>query len=393
MDIASQQVVEVPAATPRDTHLVTIDGEERAGLLLEMAATNKITYSEDFSNAAWLKQDVTVTASQLDPAGGTSARTLDATVNGGYLRFTVSFTANATKTIAVYLRAGTAAVSRIRLYDDTASVERHVVSVTWTNGVPTLATFVGSGTLFPVESLGGRWYRVMISAASVVAANSNLLYFYPAGPSATGTAYAYGFQAEDGAFASSYVPTSGATATRSADSFYWNYPHAPQGMFVYCRFIERGTIAAPDAGVFQIGDAGAAERLLVYRSTSTDFYTAYHHNGASAVTSTLAVKGAVGDTLELLLRLNAGGNVQLIQSVNGAAVTEAATSGSLALPSTFTAPRFYLNSEGVSEMGANSFAEIKAVKYDDVVGATAQARMDELRGFELGPNRELLSAA
>ena len=41
--------------------------------------------------------------------------------------------------------------------------------------------------------------------------------------------------------------------------------------------------------------------------------------------------------------------------------------------------------------GAGRYAEVKIVKYADVVGATAQARMDELRAFEIGASGEVLS--
>ena len=47
--------------------------DANGALLLEPQRTNLVTYSEDFSNAAWTKSDATVVSGQVSPTGDTSA--------------------------------------------------------------------------------------------------------------------------------------------------------------------------------------------------------------------------------------------------------------------------------------------------------------------------------
>ena len=65
-------------------------------------------------------------------------------------------------------------------------------------------------------------------------------------------------------------------------------------------------------------------------------------------------------------------------------------SGVQTLATAWSDTRLWLNSVGVIGVGANKFAEVKIVKYADVVASTAQGRMDELKNFELGPNADVL---
>ena len=91
----------------------------------------------------------------------------------------VTFTGDATKAFAVYMKQGTSNDSVFGLFDATAGLWKHRVDVTWSGGVPTLATGIGGGTLFTPVAISGGWYRLSASANSIVAANSNRFYLYP----------------------------------------------------------------------------------------------------------------------------------------------------------------------------------------------------------------------
>lgn len=364
--------------TPR-SDWATVSGERRKVLLLELARTNLV--DADFSS--WSAQTITLTGSQPDPAGGAAASKLDSTVAGGHVVRVVTFTGNATKGISFRLKAGTAATSWIGL--DNSTAWRHLVLVTWTNGVPTLSTVSGSGSLFPVRPLGGGWYEIEVGADGVVAAETNRFFLYPAA-GGTGTVYAFRPQAENGPFPTSSI--NGFSATRAADSCYWNFPPVPQGMMAYSRHIERGSIL--NGGVlWNINSlANANPQLLV--GASGGFYIGFHHNGTSSVFPVLAAAPSLGDTVELVLQVAADGSLRIVQSINGAAVSSAGFTAALALPAAWSDTKLIANGQASSTLGATGLADLKFVKYADVVASTAQGIMDELRSFEVGPNSEVL---
>jgi hypothetical protein len=198
----------------------------------------------------------------------------------------------------------------------------------------------------------------------------------------------WGYTVDDSVFATSEIATTTASAARAADSFYWDYTPVPQAMMVYSRFVEAGSVSA-SGRLWEIGAAGGlSPRLVCYASGG--FYTAYHETSAGSVSASLAAAPSAGNTVELVFVLNADGSVEIVQSINSAAIT-GASSAVLALASAFSDTRLWLNSVGSSFVGSNKFAEVKAVKYADVAAGTSQGRMDELRNLELGPNGELLS--
>lgn len=117
--------------------------------LVEKVRTNLLTYSNDFSNAAWDKQNVTLTAGQTDPNGGTTATTVDPTnTTSAYLRQIKSITSGVKYTWSVYIKGSTTGQS-IALYTDGASniYEVKALTTSWQRftGVATAASSGSSG--------------------------------------------------------------------------------------------------------------------------------------------------------------------------------------------------------------------------------------------------------
>lgn len=184
------------------------------GLLIENASTNLVLQSADFSNASWSKTNVTVTAnSQTSPDNTLAGDTLNATSANGYVSQSVSFTGNAVKSISVWIKAGTATASRIKVVDDATAADRLDASIAWASGVPTVTASIG--TFVDAVSYLNGWYRVRLKTIATTAA-ANTIRIYPAN-SGTGTIYAWGAQAENGIRATSYIATTTATVTRAAD--------------------------------------------------------------------------------------------------------------------------------------------------------------------------------
>lgn len=173
-------------------------------------ASQLVTDPENFG--AWTVDGTIVrTGSQSDPLGGGAAYLLDSNVGAGDdIHQAITYTGNASKAIAVYAKAGTAATSRLALWS--GAVFRHQVNITWTAGVPSLSTVGGAGTLFPVEPIVAYpgWYRLIITANSVVAADGNVIYFYPDIAGGAGTVYLFGMNSWNTTIPMPYRSTTGA---------------------------------------------------------------------------------------------------------------------------------------------------------------------------------------
>lgn len=376
----------------------TVAGERRPTMLLELARTNSLTYSQEIDNAAWTKSNATVTANAiLAPDGTLTADKVaeDTATSTHYVgRTGIAATASTQQAISFFAKPAERDWVWVQTSDKAGTAANSWINVR-TGATGTVAA---SHTIRTV-SFGDGWYRVEITMDSGVGAGT--MAFYPASvtdnnvTSFAGTSgygfYLWGAQFEvDGSYVTSYIPTTSATATRSADVFYWDHTPIPQAVMVYMRFVERGTVGVSGSRILFFGNSAAAAPRLAIKVLSAR-YTVEHHNGTAGVEVSMGTAGTVGDTTELLAILFSDGSAQLVQSLNGAAVTSTAATAANALPTAWSDKRAYLNSEGTGGQGFNRYAEVKVVKYADVVGATAQARMDELRDFQVNSAGEVLS--
>jgi len=121
------------------------------------APHNLLTYSEQFDNSAWTKQDSTITANAtVSPDGTTTADKLAETAVTGsnYAYQTMSFTAGVTYTLSVYAKAAERNFVWVQL-PGTAFGSAQYRLVNLTDG-----TSSGSATIYSVTSVGNGWWRV-----------------------------------------------------------------------------------------------------------------------------------------------------------------------------------------------------------------------------------------
>lgn len=361
---------------PRVEWIKDANGLYQPHLLLEAARTQLVTDPENFG--AWtLNNAPTLTSGQADPFGGTAAYLInDDSALVEHITQVLTFTGDGTKALALFVRQGTSDDFFFGIFDDTAVVWRHHVKGTWTAGVPALSTAAGGGTLFPIETLGGSWFRVMAGVNGIVAANSHRFFIGPTQDlgADTGTTYFFGANAWNATFPSSYQGPS--LASRSADRFSQPLPYKPQQMWGYGRLRERGTrLANGDLRSFQIGKADDTVPKLTLFGDVSGFYRIHHETSSGVVNSTVSAAAQFGDDVEVLWTIDDAGKVQLRQALNGGADNVGAQSGALSLANAWSDALFWLNSAGTTAQGFNAFRRV-------VVGLGAlPANIQDVRSF------------
>ena len=222
----------------------------RLGLLVEETRTNLITYSEDFSNAAWsgYYQKPTFVTGQLAPDGSYTAMKWNTSTTtgsgsgaaGGLVFGQGQATAGVTYTASVWLKAS-------------ASVN---MAFGLTDGATTVIT------------LTNEWVRYTYTGQSV---NFLRLFQLNENTNEDIDIYIWGAQTEVGSFPTSYIPTSGSTATRSADV-------ASIGVSEFGYNQSEGTVVVE----FQNTEINSTDRMVsINDGSGNNAYQIQHVNGTS----------------------------------------------------------------------------------------------------------------
>jgi hypothetical protein len=190
-------------------------------LLVEPQRTNLLQRSEDFSNAYWFKNALTITTNTVTAPNGTltADSIVENTANTDhYVSTAGSLTLTAAPyTFSIYCKKATRDWININLYNGTD------VKAAWFNlNTGTIGT-VQSGLTASITDVGNGWYRCSITRT--MSTGINYCGISPQITDNGGTylgngltaAYIWGAQLELGSYATSYIATTSASVTRNAD--------------------------------------------------------------------------------------------------------------------------------------------------------------------------------
>ena len=184
----------------------------RLGLLVEEARTTLVTSSEDFSG--WSNINAPLEANSIEAPDGTVTATklIANTENGQHRRDYPRTYSAGTYTFSVFAKVGGYNYLELRLAGDGVYVDIRDGSLAGAS----------AGITTSYEDVGNGWKRIAITHSAGANDTARINVVETSGQRSftgdgTSGIYIWGAQLEEGAFPTSYIKTTGSTATRSAD--------------------------------------------------------------------------------------------------------------------------------------------------------------------------------
>ena len=166
--------------------------------MLEPSRTNLFPYSEDFSDASWSKQNVSLTSNyELSPSGNLTADRVITTNTGVDLYQDISVVENTSYQLTFYAKLRDGEDIQARFYDLSNSS-----NISYVN--------------YSSQLSDNEWKRVEIEVTTPLGCTSLRVWLVALTSTVIDVSY-WGAQLEEGSYATSYIPTQGSISNEVAD--------------------------------------------------------------------------------------------------------------------------------------------------------------------------------
>ena len=255
------------------------------GLLIEEARTNLVTYSEDFSS--WGLLHVSLQSGLVSPDGSSLATKIvpDTSLNAHFITKANLFASG--QTYSLFVKAAGYNYVSIGDGSNTFGAKFDLLNKT--------ATITHGSVTAEIEEHANGWFRIYGTTSSNV---QNQFRIWPLdiptrqaynsyeGDGTSGI-YIWGAQVETGSFPTSYIPTSGATATRSADIASVNvsefgYNQAQGSVVVEAETFDNSVSNHGDFALVNSGNQNDIASGSRSGGTAAGTYTAWFKTGGSS---------------------------------------------------------------------------------------------------------------
>ena len=274
-------------------------------LLLEPARTNLIPYSEDFTNAAWVKSDgITINSNAtISPDGTLNASEIFVNVGADNktLYQLISVTPSVNYVFSIFLKKSEYKNAMIRIGGQSGSP--YVIYNLDTQSVVSESGLNST----KIESYNNDWYKVSIIDITSLSTYAPNIFFLPDsnytldasnipvfnGDGVSG-GFIWGAQLEAANYATSYIPTSGSSVTRNADVANGAGDASTFNSQAGVLFAEISALADDNSyRAISVSDGGASNRTVIDFSNLNlirGFYAIEGQTGGRLFTSTAEIK-------------------------------------------------------------------------------------------------------
>tara|TARA_Y100001937_G_C7135770_1_gene339928 strand:- start:4392 stop:6245 length:1854 start_codon:yes stop_codon:yes gene_type:complete len=282
-DVITTTSAAVKAGILEDQARVDYLSNSNGYILLEPTRQNLILNSEHIGGSTWtdLSSGVTaVTNDAVSPEGVKNATKLviaDGDSAGAEWRLASNLPVTNTTKYAFSVFAKAAEFDGIQLDVSDSRFGNANVTADLTNGTITAG---GGTTSSSIEDHGDGWYRIIMVATCISTGDSAVIFrLHASGINGTGDGskgiHVYGAQFEEGAFATSYIPTHGTAASRSAEGLPSSASSVDMSSFMegddvtlVVHFADNPSVSrdSSSAGI-QLSNGGAATgKVAIYRN-------------------------------------------------------------------------------------------------------------------------------
>jgi len=279
------------------------------GLLVEEERSNLITYSEQFDNPFWTNPDSgnTITANAITAPDGTL--TADLVSNVGQVvslvqgLVTVPASSTTDYYVTIYAKKSTASYFTFNCFYSGNTEDN--VNFNFDTGAVTGVPYAGE---YIFQNVGNGWYRCGFRMTRDSTGSRTGIYFrfWESGRTLTsGNTYFWGAQLEAGRHATSYIPTTSASVTRSADNAsitgtnFSNWYNPTEGTLFYYGSGRKGSAGVGLFGVMSDNTLANANRLFQTQIEGATQISSYYVT-AGAIVAVAAVSAIEGVEYKLI---------------------------------------------------------------------------------------------